>query len=78
LITDVTTFQNIYYYFVGSTRDWSHIINQIGMFCYTGMTEEQVKLFFYKLTFPNFEEVTSGRNLMIKRLLLKTANAAHV
>jgi len=45
LITDVTTFQNIYYYFVGSTRDWSHIINQIGMFCYTGMTEEQVSYF---------------------------------
>lgn len=26
----------------GSTRDWSHITNQIGMFCYSGLTAEQV------------------------------------
>ncbi|KYR01536.1 aspartate aminotransferase [Tieghemostelium lacteum] len=26
----------------GSTKDWSHITNQIGMFCYTGLTPEQV------------------------------------
>lgn len=26
----------------GSTKNWEHIINQIGMFCYTGMSEEQV------------------------------------
>lgn len=26
----------------GSTHDWSHITNQIGMFCYTGLTPEQV------------------------------------
>jgi len=26
----------------GSTRDWSHITNQIGMFCYSGLTPEQV------------------------------------
>ncbi|EGC30356.1 aspartate aminotransferase [Dictyostelium purpureum] len=26
----------------GSTRDWSHITNQIGMFCFTGLTPEQV------------------------------------
>jgi aspartate aminotransferase len=26
----------------GSTRDWSHINDQIGMFCYTGLTVEQV------------------------------------
>jgi len=26
----------------GSTRNWSHITNQIGMFCYTGLTPEQV------------------------------------
>jgi aspartate aminotransferase len=26
----------------GSVRDWSHITNQIGMFCYSGMTPEQV------------------------------------
>jgi len=27
---------------LGSTRDWSHITNQIGMFCYSGLTPEQV------------------------------------
>ncbi|KAK9385457.1 pyridoxal phosphate-dependent transferase [Lipomyces mesembrius] len=27
---------------LGSTRDWSHITSQIGMFCYTGLTPEQV------------------------------------
>jgi len=27
---------------IGSSRDWSHITNQIGMFCYTGLTPEQV------------------------------------
>ncbi|EGG14038.1 aspartate aminotransferase [Cavenderia fasciculata] len=26
----------------GSTKDWSHITNQIGMFCFTGLTPEQV------------------------------------
>jgi aspartate aminotransferase len=26
----------------GSTRDWSHITNQIGMFCYTGLLPDQV------------------------------------
>ncbi|EFA75395.1 aspartate aminotransferase [Heterostelium album PN500] len=26
----------------GSTRNWDHITNQIGMFCYTGLTPEQV------------------------------------
>lgn len=26
----------------GSTRDWSHVTNTIGMFCYTGMTSDQV------------------------------------
>jgi len=27
---------------LGSKRDWSHINNQIGMFCFTGLTPEQV------------------------------------
>jgi len=27
---------------LGSTRDWSHITNQIGMFCFSGLTEEEV------------------------------------
>lgn len=26
----------------GSTKDWSHITDQIGMFCFTGMTQQQV------------------------------------
>lgn len=26
----------------GSKRDWSHVTDTIGMFCYTGMTSEQV------------------------------------
>ena len=26
----------------GSQRDWSHITNQIGMFCFSGLTPEQV------------------------------------
>lgn len=28
----------------GSSRDWSHITNQIGMFCFTGLTPPQVYL----------------------------------
>ena len=32
----------------GSQRNWSHITSQIGMFCFTGITPEQVIfLFFY-------------------------------
>merc|ERR1712216_34595 len=27
----------------GSTKDWSHVTNQIGMFCYSGMNSEQVE-----------------------------------
>jgi len=27
----------------GSTRDWAHITDQIGMFCYTGMNSQQVE-----------------------------------
>lgn len=26
----------------GSTRDWQHITNQIGMFCFTGLKPDQV------------------------------------
>ncbi len=28
---------------IGSKKDWSHITKQIGMFCYTGLTQEQVE-----------------------------------
>ena len=27
----------------GSTRDWSHLTSQIGMFCYSGLNQEQVE-----------------------------------
>lgn len=27
---------------LGNTRNWNHITNQIGMFCFTGLTKEQV------------------------------------
>jgi len=27
---------------LGSKRDWSHITNQIGMFCFSGLSEEEV------------------------------------
>ena len=26
----------------GSTRNWSHITEQIGMFCFTGLNKDQV------------------------------------
>lgn len=29
---------------LGSTHNWDHVVNQIGMFCYTGLTPEQVAL----------------------------------
>lgn len=28
---------------LGSQKNWDHITNQIGMFCYTGMTSQQVE-----------------------------------
>jgi len=27
----------------GSAKDWAHITDQIGMFCFTGMTPQQVE-----------------------------------
>lgn len=27
----------------GSTRNWKHVIDQIGMFCFTGLKPEQVE-----------------------------------
>jgi len=29
---------------LGSKRDWSHVTNQIGMFCFTGLSPSQVRL----------------------------------
>lgn len=31
---------------LGSTKNWDHITNQKGMFCYTGLTPEQVGIYF--------------------------------
>ena len=28
----------------GSTHNWDHVITQIGMFCFTGVTSEQVDI----------------------------------
>ncbi len=28
----------------GSTRDWTHITDQIGMFCFSGLSPEQVSV----------------------------------
>ncbi len=28
---------------LGSSRDWSHVTRQIGMFCYSGLNLEQVE-----------------------------------
>ena len=30
------------FYFLGSAHNWQHITDQIGMFCFTGMTQEQL------------------------------------
>lgn len=33
----------------GSTRDWTHITDQIGMFCYTGLKPNEVSVIFLSL-----------------------------
>ena len=30
---------------LGSTLPWNHITDQIGMFCFTGLTEKQVSIY---------------------------------
>lgn len=32
----------------GSTKDWSHIVSQIGMFAYSGLTKEMVEKLRYE------------------------------
>ena len=32
----------VHFFLLGSTRDWSHVTKQIGMFCYSGLSTEQV------------------------------------
>lgn len=43
----------IFILLIGSTRDWSHITKQIGMFCYSGLNPEQVSSVCHPL--PNTE-----------------------
>lgn len=31
----------------GSSRNWQHITDQIGMFCFTGLNEQQVQYIIY-------------------------------
>jgi len=45
----------------GSKRDWSHITSQIGMFCYTGLTPEQVQ----KLATEHHVYMTSNGRISI-------------
>ena len=33
---------------IGSTHNWDHIVNQNGMFCYSGLTKEQVDKLRYE------------------------------
>jgi len=35
----------------GSARDWKHIVDQIGMFCYTGLDTQQVRTFLLLLLY---------------------------
>ena len=32
----------------GSSHNWEHITDQIGMFCFTGLNEQQVRTFLIK------------------------------
>jgi len=56
----------------GSTKDWSHITNQIGMFCYTGLKPEQVD----KLT--NEHHIYLTRNGRISVAGLSSRNVEYV
>lgn len=45
----------------GSTKNWQHITDQIGMFCFTGMTQDQVFriwIFFNLVLFNNINLYT--------------------
>lgn len=44
----------------GSSRDWSHITNQIGMFCYTGLNPEQVSISIFSWKYSSIYEYTNA------------------
>eukprot|EP00732_Lithocolla_globosa_P002334 Lithocolla_globosa_v1_NODE_1505_length_2524_cov_47.443499.p1 type:complete len:412 gc:universal NODE_1505_length_2524_cov_47.443499:2441-1206(-) len=62
---------------LGSQRNWDHITNQIGMFCFTGLNEEQVKRmtseFHVYLTKDGRISITGVNNSNVGHL----ANALH-
>jgi len=62
----------------GSTKDWSHITNQIGMFCFTGMTPAQVE----KLTKDHSVYLTKDGRIAIVGITTKNveylAHAMHI
>lgn len=41
----------------GSTRNWNHITDQIGMFCFSGISPEQVYFTNQKQSVPTFIQV---------------------
>ena len=54
----------VFFFPKGSTRDWSHITNQIGMFCFTGLNTDQVRHFSkptksikYLLSWEDFSKI---------------------
>lgn len=44
----------------GSTRNWDHITNQIGMFCFTGISPDQAGFWGYYL---NISLIKGGQQL---------------
>ena len=58
---------------LGSTRNWEHIENQIGMFCFTGLTPEQVcdYLFFFRSVIFEF---LSEKFLLAKQIQTRCNN----
>lgn len=53
----------------GSNRNWEHITNQIGMFCFTGMKANEVNSTILRLN-PHFGVILGGKiNEKSQRLL---------
>lgn len=46
---------------LGSTKPWNHIVDQIGMFCFTGLTPEQVCMFGNTIIIYHFQERNSKK-----------------
>ena len=65
---------------LGSPHKWDHITEQIGMFCFSGMTPEQVKLTFLRalLHVTDFCDRLEQRELFTAGLNEKTGQACHI